>query len=76
MTEALFHLRPVAPKRLLFGRDRRYLKIMRASMRAGIKVIMAEILEFIFKTRFSARSSLKLLPGPETHLPVLSEENQ
>jgi hypothetical protein len=75
LTEALFHLRPKALKRLLFEKDKRYLKIMRASMWVGIKVIFAEIIEFIFATRFSPRGSLKLLPGPETHLPVLRDRS-
>jgi anaerobic magnesium-protoporphyrin IX monomethyl ester cyclase len=75
ITEALFHLRPIAWKRLAFGTDRRYLKIMRASMWAGIRVIVAEIFEFVFQTRFSPRGSLKLLPGPETHLPDLGDKS-
>jgi len=71
LTEAFYHLRPKAIMRLLFGRDKRYLKIMRSSMRVGIKVILAESFEFIFKTQFSPRGSMKQLPGPQTHLPVL-----
>jgi anaerobic magnesium-protoporphyrin IX monomethyl ester cyclase len=74
MTEALFHLRPKALKRLLFGKDQRYLKIMRSSMWIGIKVILAEIIEFVFETTFSPRGSLKFLPGPETHLPTLGDK--
>jgi anaerobic magnesium-protoporphyrin IX monomethyl ester cyclase len=75
LTEALFHLRPKALKRLLFAKDQRYIKIMRASMWIGIKVIIAEISEFIFETTFSPRGSLKYLPGPETHLPTLSSKS-
>jgi anaerobic magnesium-protoporphyrin IX monomethyl ester cyclase len=71
LTEALFHLRPKALRRIFFGQDKRYLKIMRSSMRAGIRVILAEIFEFIFQTKFSAQGSLEKLPGLETHLPVL-----
>jgi len=71
LTEALFHLRLKALMRLLFGKDKRYLKIMRSSMWVGIKVIFAEVFEFIFKTQFSPRGSMKQLPGPQTHLPVL-----
>ena len=71
LTEALFHLRPKALKRIFFGKDKRYLKIMRSSMWAGIRVIIAEIIEFIFQTKFSPRGSMKYLPGPETDLPIL-----
>ncbi|HZM20649.1 MAG TPA: radical SAM protein, partial [Anaerolineales bacterium] len=35
LTEALYHLRPKALKRIFFGSDRRYLQIMRSSMWAG-----------------------------------------
>lgn len=71
LTEGLFHLRPNALKRIIFDEDKRYRKIMRSSMGAGIRVIIAEIFEFLFKTKFSPQGSLKKLPGPETHLPVL-----
>jgi anaerobic magnesium-protoporphyrin IX monomethyl ester cyclase len=74
LTEVIFHLRPRALKRLIFGKDQRYLKIMRHSMWVGVKVIIAEIVEFIFKTKFSTQGSLKLLPGRETHLPLLIDE--
>jgi len=63
LTEVLFHLRPKALKRLLIGKDKRYLQIMRASMWIGIKVIMAEIFEFFFQTKFSPRGSMKVLHG-------------
>jgi anaerobic magnesium-protoporphyrin IX monomethyl ester cyclase len=55
LTEILFHLRPKALKRLAIGKDKRYLQIMRHSMWAGIKVIVAEIFEFFFQTKFSHR---------------------
>lgn len=71
LTEILYHLRPKALKRLVFGRDKRYLKIMRSSILVGMRVILAEIFEFIFQTKFSAQGSLQYLPGPETHLPKL-----
>lgn len=71
LTEALFHLRPKALKRLFFGTDKRYLKIMRSSMLVGIQVILAEIFEFIFQTKFTPQGSLEKLPGLETHLPLL-----
>jgi len=71
LTEALFHLRPQALKRLFLGTDKRYLKIMRSSMLVGIQVILAEIFEFIFQTKFTPQGSLDKLPGLETHLPLL-----
>ena len=71
LTEALFHLRPKALRRIFFGEDERYLKIMRSSMWAGIRVILAEIFEFVFQTRFSPPGSIEKLPGLETHLPIL-----
>lgn len=63
LTEVFFHLRPRALKRLLFGNDKRYLQIMRSSMWIGIKVVLAEIREFVFDTRFVLEGSLKTLPG-------------
>jgi anaerobic magnesium-protoporphyrin IX monomethyl ester cyclase len=71
LTEAFFHLRLKALKRIFFSKDKRYRQIMRSSMWAGIRVILAEIYEFLFETRFSAEGSLEKLPGLETHLPVL-----
>jgi len=71
LTEAVFHLRPKALRRIFFGKDKRYLKIMRSSMWAGIRVIIAEIFEFVFQTKFSPQGSVKKLPGLETHLPLL-----
>jgi anaerobic magnesium-protoporphyrin IX monomethyl ester cyclase len=63
LTEILFHLRPKAWKRLLIGKDKRYLQIMRHSMWVGIKVVFAEIFEFLFQTKFSPQGSLQVLPG-------------
>ena len=63
LTEILFHLRPKALKRLLVGNDKRYLQIMRHSMWVGMKVILAEIFEFFFDTRFSPQGGLKALHG-------------
>jgi anaerobic magnesium-protoporphyrin IX monomethyl ester cyclase len=71
LTEAFFHLRPRALRRIFFAKDKRYRKIMRSSMWAGIRVILAEIYEFVFQTRFSPQGSLEKMPGLETHLPVL-----
>ena len=70
-TEALFHLRSKALKRIFFSKDKRYRQIMRSSMWAGIRVILAEIYEFLFQTKFSPQGSLEKLPGLETHLPLL-----
>lgn len=71
LTEALYHLRPGALRRIFFGRDGRYRKIMRSSMLAGIRVFFAEIIEFIFQTKFAPQGSVQKLPGLETHLPIL-----
>jgi hypothetical protein len=50
-------------KRLLFGKDQRYLQIMRHSMWIGIKVVIAEIYEFFFQTKFSPQGSMRALHG-------------
>jgi len=63
LTEVLFHLRPKALKRLLFAEDKNYLQIMRHSMWVGIKVVLAEIFEFFFQTKFSPRGSMEVLYG-------------
>jgi len=68
LTEILFHLRPKALKRLLIIKDRRYLQIMRSSMWIGVKVVLAEIFEFFFETRFSPQGSLRALPGSSMNL--------
>jgi anaerobic magnesium-protoporphyrin IX monomethyl ester cyclase len=74
LTEILFHLRPRALRRWLFGKDRRYVQIMRHSMWIGLKVIVAEIFEFIFQTKFSPRGSIKSLYGAATNVPHLGED--
>jgi anaerobic magnesium-protoporphyrin IX monomethyl ester cyclase len=68
LTETLFHLRPKALKRLLIAKDQRYLQIMRCSMWVGIKVVLAEIFEFFFQTKFSRVGSMRMLPGTITSL--------
>jgi anaerobic magnesium-protoporphyrin IX monomethyl ester cyclase len=68
LTEILFHLRPKALKRLLLGEDQRYLQIMRSSMWVGIKVVLAEIIEFFFQTEFSPQGSMRVLPGTLANL--------
>ncbi len=67
LTEALFHLRPNALLRLVTAPDARYRKIMRESLWAGIKVVLAELYEFFRQTKFSPRGSLESIPGLETH---------
>lgn len=63
LTEIIFHLRPKALKRLISGTDQRYVQIMRSSMWTGIKVVLTEIYEFFFQTKFSPRGSMKVLHG-------------
>ncbi|HSJ87406.1 MAG TPA: radical SAM protein [Anaerolineales bacterium] len=63
LTEILFHLRPQALRRLLLAKDKHYLQIMRRSMWVGMKVILAEIFEFFFETKFSPRGTMKALYG-------------
>ena len=70
LTEILFHLRPRALKRLLIGKDRRYLQIMRHSMWVGIKVVLAEIVEFFFETKFSPQGSMQSLHGTQNSVPL------
>jgi anaerobic magnesium-protoporphyrin IX monomethyl ester cyclase len=63
LTEICFHLRLKALRRLLFAADKRYLQIMRHSMWVGIKVLLAELFEFFFQTKFSPQGSMKVLHG-------------
>jgi len=74
LTEAIFHLRPKALKRLFFGNDKRYLQIMRASMWVGIKVVLAEIFEFFFETKFSPRGNMRALHGASASLPTIGDD--
>jgi anaerobic magnesium-protoporphyrin IX monomethyl ester cyclase len=74
LTEIFFHLHPRALKRWLFGRDKRYVQIMRHSMWIGLKVILAETFEFLFQTKFSPRGSIKALHGASTRLPVIGDD--
>ena len=67
LTEISFHLRPKALKRLIIGKDKNYLQIMRHSMWVGIKVVLAEIFEFIFQTGFSPQGKLNALSGTTQH---------
>lgn len=63
LTEAIFHLRPKAVWRYLFHRDLRYTKIMRESILNGIRVIFAEVWEFLFDTKFVRKGSFSRLYG-------------
>jgi len=63
LTEAFFHLRPRALLRLLRGHDRRFRQILRAYLVVGWRVVVAEILEFIFRSRFVAPGKLSRAPG-------------
>ena len=74
LTEILFHLRPRALKRLVIGKDRRYLQIIRHSMWAGIKVVLAEIFEFFFQTRFSPQGNMKVLHGGRMNPVTIAED--
>ena len=74
LTEILFHLRPKALKRWLFGKDKRYVQIMRHSMVIGIKVILAEVVEFFFQTNFSPRGSMKVLHGAGIQSPTIGND--
>jgi anaerobic magnesium-protoporphyrin IX monomethyl ester cyclase len=74
ITEILFHLRPRALKRWLFGKDRRYVQIMRHSMWIGIKVVLAEIFEFFLQTKFSPRGSMKVLHGADVQAPTIGDD--
>ena len=73
LTEILFHVRPKALKRWLFGKDKRYVQIMRHSMVIGIKVILAEVVEFCFQTKFSPQGSMKVLHGAGIQSPTIGE---
>ncbi len=74
VTEILFHLRPKALKRWLFGKDKRYVQIMRHSMWIGIKVVLAEIFEFFFQTKFSPQGSMKVLHGAGIQAPTIGDD--
>jgi anaerobic magnesium-protoporphyrin IX monomethyl ester cyclase len=74
LTEILFHLRLRALKRLVFGKDKRYLQIMRHSMWVGIKVILAEVYEFFFQTKFSPQGHVRALPGAAPHSVMVSAQ--
>jgi anaerobic magnesium-protoporphyrin IX monomethyl ester cyclase len=74
LTEIFFHLRPKALKRLLIGKDKNYLQIMRHSMWVGIKVILAEIFEFLFDTKFSPQGSMRALHGVNANPSTIGDD--
>ena len=74
LTEVLFHLRPKALKRLFIGKDKTYLQIMRHSMWVGLKVILAEIFEFFFETKFSPQGSMRALHGSSVNLSMIGDD--
>ena len=63
LTEGLFHLRPRALKRLFWGSDRRVRRILRSSLAVGVRVVLAEVAQFLFATEFSPRGALDRIPG-------------
>jgi anaerobic magnesium-protoporphyrin IX monomethyl ester cyclase len=70
LTEALFHLRPRALARLVAGGDERTRRILRASLLVGMRVVAAEIAEFLWATRFTHRGGLQQLPGDLSRHPT------
>ena len=74
LTEAFFHLRPKALCRMAFGRDRRYRKVLRAYLTTGTRVVLAETVEFLFKSRLvTAGTRNKNLTRRPTAQIILSE---
>jgi anaerobic magnesium-protoporphyrin IX monomethyl ester cyclase len=63
LTEALFHLRPKSLWRMLAGPDRRCRHQLRGYMAAGMPVVAAEGVEFLFQTRFVPVGALQQIPG-------------
>jgi len=63
LTEAIFHLRLRSLLRLVASPDKNYLKIFRHSIWAGIKVWVAEVIEYITQVRFSPRGTTERIPG-------------
>jgi anaerobic magnesium-protoporphyrin IX monomethyl ester cyclase len=59
LSEALFHLRPKALGRLFWGSDERVRRILRSSLAVGFRVVLAEIGEFYFSTKFSPHAVLR-----------------
>jgi anaerobic magnesium-protoporphyrin IX monomethyl ester cyclase len=72
LTEAFYHHRPHALLRPLLHPDRRYRRIMRSYLATGGRVVLAELAEFLFQTRFETPGSLSRIPGypPEARAEV------
>src|SRR5262249_7440786 len=66
VTEALFHLRPRSLVRLFAGTDRRFRQVFRSYLTAGFRVVLGEVGEFLFQTRFVRQGSLSHIPGYPT----------
>lgn len=62
LTEALFHLRPRALGRLLAAPDARFRQVLRAYVAVGARVVVAEVLEFLFATRLVRAGALAAVP--------------
>jgi hypothetical protein len=50
-------------KRFFWGGDKRLRRLLRASLVAGTKVVLAEVAEFLFDTKFAPQGSMTRLPG-------------
>ncbi len=51
VTEALFHLRPKALWRMIAAPDARYRRLLRAYLATGVRVVGAEVGEFVMRSR-------------------------
>lgn len=63
LTEAVFHLRPRALWRMVGGADGRFRRVLRSYFTVGAQVCLAEVGEFLFRTRFVAPGNLTSVPG-------------
>lgn len=68
LTEALFHLRPKALWRLVQGSDWKIRRILRASLAVGVRVVAAEVVEFIFDTHLERRKTIEAIAKQMTSL--------
>src|SRR5262249_1536521 len=73
LTEAVYQLRPRAVLRLVWGGDRRVRRILRSSLAVGVRVVAAEVAEFLFATRFVPRGTLDHFSGSVDRSPVRSD---
>jgi anaerobic magnesium-protoporphyrin IX monomethyl ester cyclase len=71
LSEALFHLRPRALLRLLTG-DSRFRRVMGAYLGVGLRVVLAETVEFFWQTHCEKAGSLHRIPS----YPAAVEEPQ